>query len=391
MPTRQSPPPPSPTKPRRRAHALDEPQTSAARRIGLAGTVLIHVLLVVVLWNLPEDILGVDGMLTPPEANRAFEIEISPELFEFVPVVPLEPPRFVEVNPAAPENPPDETPFFGSQNQQVAQPVPTPDGESDTPAVDNPDESDGATALVRGNKNEPQPPPASEQLAQLFTPPTPPSLVPEREQAPAEQAPAQALNAPGGGEQLLGEADNSPGTTVTALPPTPGAETGAEARQGTADSRLSSGGYFAGTPAINRNQPRDRARLSSEAINARNAPTIRNQLGTQNIGVLAYNARWSEYGEYLQRLIDAVDAQWQRILNRSSFYPPGGSLVKVVFKLNDKGEVTEIVAVEGEGGEVARRLCVSAITERAPYGEWPEDMRSALGTEQELTFRFFYQ
>lgn len=391
MSTRQPKPPALPNKPRRRAHALDEPKAKTAVRAGIVGTVLIHVLLVVLIWNLPDDILNVDDMLATPDSNRAFEIELSPELFDLAPVVPLEPPRFVEVNPEAPENPPDETPFFGMQNQQVAQPVPTPDSESDTPAVDTEDDTEGATALVRGNRNEPQPPPASEQLAQLFTPPTPPSLVPEREQAPAEQAPAQALNAPGGAEQLLGEADNSPGTTVTALPPTPGAETGAEARQGTTDSRSSSGGYFSGTPAIDRTRPMDRARLSSETINARNTPTIRNVLGTQNIGVLAYNARWSEYGEYLQRLIDAVDAQWNRILNRSSYYPPGGSLVKVVFKLNDKGEVTEIVEVEGDGGEVGKRLCVSAITERAPYGEWPEDMRSALGTEQELTFRFFYQ
>ncbi len=370
---------------------LDEPKARTAVRAGLVGTVLIHIVLVVVLWNLPEDILDVGGITAPPDPNRAFEIELSPELFGLVPPAPLEPPRFVEVNPAAPENPPDDTPLFGAQNQQVAQPVPTPDGESDTPAVDDAEDMEGATALVRGNQNEPQPPPASEQLAQLFTPPTPPSLVPEREQTPAEQAPAQALNAPGGGEQLLGEADNSPGTTVTALPPTPGAETGAEPRQGVTDARSSSGGYFAGTPAINRNQPRDRSRLSSETINARNAPTIRNELGTQNIGVLAYNARWSEYGEYLQRLIDAVQAQWERILMRSSFYPSGGALVKVVFKLNDKGEISEIVTVEGEGGEVGKRLCVSAITERAPYGEWPEDMRSALGTEQELTFRFLYQ
>lgn len=256
-------------------------------------------------------------------------------------------------------------------------------------------EGDGeanATAIVKGEQAEPQPPAASEILARLFTPPEPPSIVPEREErAAAERAPERAINAPGGGEQLLGEADNTPGTTVTSLPPTPGADTGAEARTGAADGRVGGGGYFAGTPAIDRNRPMDRARLSAATVNARNAPTIRNDFGTQNIGAVAYNARWSEYGEYLQRLIDAVQAQWDRILMRSSYYPPGGSLVTVVFKLNDRGEVSEIVKVEGQGGEVAKRLCVSAITERAPFGEWPQDMRDALGAEQEMTFRFFYR
>jgi hypothetical protein len=368
---------------------LDEPK--AERRAGLVGTVVVHVVLGLVLWSLPEDLLDKDAGALAQEESRAFEIELAPEWFEEVAPTELAPPRFVEVNPAAPENPPDETPFIGSQNQQVAQPEPTPAGESDTPMVEG-DGEPNATAIVKGDQTEPQAPAASEILEQLFTPPAPPSIVPEREErATAEQSPERAINAPGGGEQLLGDADNAPGTTVTSLPPTPGAETGAEARAGAADGRRTGGGYFAGTPAIDRNRPMDRTRLSAATVNARNAPTIRNDFGTQNIGAVAYNARWSEYGEYLQRLIDAVQAQWDRILMRSSYYPPGGSLVKVVFKLNDRGEVFEIVKVEGEGGEVAKRLCVSAITERAPFGEWPQDMRTALGTEQELTFRFFYR
>lgn len=390
MPSSPVPPPSRPSaSARRRAHALDEPK--AERRAGLVGTVVVHLALVVVLWNLPEDALDFGGAAEPSDAARAFEIELAPEWFQEVVPAVLEPPRFVEVNPAAPENPPDETPFVGSQNQQVAQPEPTPGGDSDTPAVEGDGEAN-ATAIVKGEQAEPQPPAASEILARLFTPPEPPSIVPEREErAAAERAPERAINAPGGGEQLLGEADNTPGTTVTSLPPTPGADTGAEARTGAADGRVGGGGYFAGTPAIDRNRPMDRARLSAATVNARNAPTIRNDFGTQNIGAVAYNARWSEYGEYLQRLIDAVQAQWDRILMRSSYYPPGGSLVTVVFKLNDRGEVSEIVKVEGQGGEVAKRLCVSAITERAPFGEWPQDMRDALGAEQEMTFRFFYR
>ena len=111
----------------------------------------------------------------------------------------------------------------------------------------------------------------------------------------------------------------------------------------------------------------------------------------KNIGAVAYNAKWSAYGEYLQRLIDAVQVQWERLILRSSFYPTSGSLVRVAFKLDSTGAVSEVVKVDGTGAELAQRLCVSAITERAPYGEWPEDMIAVLGKEQELTFTFFYQ
>nr|MCU0793124.1 hypothetical protein [Opitutaceae bacterium] len=325
------------------------------------------------------------------EANRAFEIELSPDLL--TPVEPVVvPERFVEVNPAAPENVPDKTPLFGAQNQQVAQPVPTPDGVSDTPALDG-EGVEGATALVRGEMAEAARPTASEVLAQAFATPSAPS--PEMEPSEAErqvrEEAARAVNPLPGGENLLGEADGGVGATVVNLPPVAGAESGPEPVQGARDGRAATGGYFAGTPAIDRARPRERPRLASETVNARNAPTIRNEFGSKNIGAVAYNAKWSAYGEYLQRLIDAVQVQWERLILRSAFYPTSGSLVRVVFKIDAAGDIFEIVKVDGSGGELAQRLCVSAITERAPYGEWTEDMKAVLGREQELTFTFYYQ
>jgi hypothetical protein len=39
----------------------------------------------------------------------------------------------------------------------------------------------------------------------------------------------------------------------------------------------------------------------------------------------------------------------------------------------------------------AERACMSAITDRAPYGEWTDDMKAVLGEQQEMTFTFYYQ
>lgn len=385
FPPRSAPPPP----PRRRRHALDE--RKSAWRAGLVGTALAHVLLVLVLLTLPDDLLIVDQVASTPEPDRVFEIELSPDLLT-PPAPEPDPLRFVEVNPAAPENVPDETPFVGAQNQQVAQPEPTPDGESDIPKFAG-DGADGATAIVQGQGKEPEAPPASEVLAQAFSPPQPPAAPPEPadSQPPAERPAQQAVNALPGGEQLLGEADGGVGATVTRLPPVPGAETGPEAREGTSTGRAPTGGYFSGTPAIDRTRPQERPRLAASTVNARNAPTIKNEFGSKNIGAIAYDAKWSSYAEYLQRLIDSVQAQWERLLQRSAFYPSAGATVRVVFRLDAKGEIVEVVRVEGSGGELAQRLCVSAITERAPYGDWTEDMIAVLGREQELTFTFFYQ
>jgi hypothetical protein len=350
--------------------------------------VVAHGVLLLVFLLLPRepaawrsaDSAGVEGA-------RAFEIELAPEWLEEVRPAPP-PERFVEINPAAPENPPDETPFFGAQNQQVAQPVPTPEGESDTPKVEG-DGREESTAIVRGDGARTEVPSAAEQFAAAFQPPQAPAEAAAEERAERAE---RAINAPAGGESVLGEADGGFGSTVTRVPLTPGAESGEVAREGREGREAArSGGYFGSTPRIDAARPMARPRLSEATLRARNTPTIRNEFGTANIGALAYNAKWSSHGEYLQRLIDAVQAQWERLLMRSSVYPTAGATVRVAFRLNAQGEVSEILRVEGDGGEVARRLCVSAITAPAPYGEWTPDMVAMLGREQELTFTFFYQ
>lgn len=373
----------------RPVHALDE--RKPAWRAGLAGTVAVHVALLILFLALPKEIFESDRVSATQAADRSFEIEISPELLR--PVTPvIEPLKFVEVNPAVPENVPDKTPLFGAQNQQVAQPVPTPEGVSDTPALDG-EGSENATALVRGLSQEAAQPSLADVLAQAFetTPAEPSEAEMERAERERAEALARAVSPPPGTEQLLSKSDGGVGTTVTPLPPVPGAETGVEPVKGTTTGKAPTGGYFSGMPAIDRTRPQERPRLAAATVNARNAPTIKNSFGSKNIGAVSYNAKWSAYGEYLQRLIDAVQVQWERLILRSAFYPTAGSVVKVTFKIDATGMISQVVRVEGSGGELAQRLCVSAITERAPYGDWPEDMIAVLGKEQEITFTFFYQ
>ncbi|MEO7701889.1 MAG: hypothetical protein ABIZ04_21900 [Opitutus sp.] len=116
-----------------------------------------------------------------------------------------------------------------------------------------------------------------------------------------------------------------------------------------------------------------------------------NKFGTQNIGAVAFDAKWSAYGQYLQKLIETVQIQWERLLVESRVSPPSGTSVKVVFRLNSRGAVQEIVSVEGSAGDPAAKACASAITSKAPYGPWTPEMVAVLGDSQDLTFTFFYQ
>ena len=115
--------------------------------------------------------------------------------------------------------------------------------------------------------------------------------------------------------------------------------------------------------------------------------------GTVNIGLTSVDQRWSNYGVYLQRLIESVQVQWERILSESGVYPNPGSIVEVKFLLNSRGEVAKILQVNPSLGtsDAATRACPAAIEARAPYGDWTDDMINMLGTEQQMTFTFLYQ
>ena len=113
--------------------------------------------------------------------------------------------------------------------------------------------------------------------------------------------------------------------------------------------------------------------------------------GTANIGPTSVDARWSPYGAYLQKMIEAVQIQWERLLTESKIYPTSGSTVTVKFVMDSKGLIARVVNVDSTASDSASRACMSAITDRAPYGDWTEDMKAVLGDRQEITLTFYYQ
>ena len=113
--------------------------------------------------------------------------------------------------------------------------------------------------------------------------------------------------------------------------------------------------------------------------------------GTSRIGYAAVDARWSKFNGYLKRMIDTVQVQWERILIEGKTYPPSGSTVSVRFILDDEGRVARIVEVKNQSTDLASRACTRAITDRSPYGPWTDDMKAVLGSQQEMTFTFYYQ
>lgn len=384
---------PPPEKPvpatRRRRHPWPVGRESERRavQIGIAGTILIHLLLI---WLVPRFeayfLHGSAPLIVPGDntASRNFEIEIAPDAF--IQEEPPPPKQFVEVNPDAPDNPPDQTDNFGARNQQLAQEEPDPDNSGDMPATKGEMELE-SSSIVTGTRAQPMPPVEA-------PPPAPANTAETNDVTEPAESPQLAKDPLSGYEKLQGDNAEGIGTNVVKVPenPDPDVDEAVEGVRDPSQARPEGRGlYYRPDPS----RPQQRPQLAQSQIR----PTIlANRVdGTSNVGVIAHNALKTTYGEYLNRVIEVVDAEWSRAImgrfDRGSALPVDGSKVEVKFILDKQGKVT-ISNVDGNAGQLWNGVAVEAIAAPARYsegyGKWSDDMIAVLGDQQELVFTFYY-
>ena len=347
---------------------------SRSTAIGVTGVLLIHVLL----WLISPHVLRMEPIVAgarPHSAAREFNIEMDPEtLLKPQPKQP-DPTRFVETNPDAPENIPDKTTNFAAQNQQAAQEKPDPDGKSDRAATEGKKDFE-SNQIVSGRLVQPQ---------ERMEPPAPPVTAPVAETPVA--TPRAEQNPLAGLEKIQGDNKEGFGSNLSKI-----LENTRDVREkveGAKDVPIVDGATST-QPAIDPRRPRPRPQVVRQQ-QVRPAILAEKTAGTKNVGISGIDARWSNYGAYLQRMIDTVQIQWERLIIQMSAMPAGGSTVSVKFVMNDEGQIAQIVNVDSTASETGSRACVSAITDRAPYGPWTDDMKAVLGSQQEMTFTFYYQ
>lgn len=366
--------PPAPTNFRGMVvRVLDDPENRSTA-VGLIGVILFYLLL----WLVGPYLLRFErvGSITRPHATpREFKIEIAPNTFQ-KPAPKPPPMKFVETNPDAPENIPDKTNNFSSRNTQLAQEKPAPENKGEKPAIEG--QKDIQTSqIVTGQLQQPP-------IEQVEAVPPPSPTVAEKQAA----APKQEQNPLAGFDKKEGESKDAFGTNIAKvaenMKPIP------QKVEGTKNVPLIQDTPAVELPAIDPTRPRPRPTVVKQQ-KTRPAIFTENKFGTSNIGPVAYDARWNNYGAYLQRLIDTVQIQWENILISGKVYPPSGSTVTVTFILDSEGKIARIVNVENKSSDQAAHACASAITDRAPYGPWTDDMKAMLGEQQEMTFTFYYQ
>lgn len=341
-------------------------------QIGVMGTLLLHVLLFVAA---PYFLKLAPTELAPRPAPAPFSVQLAEDEFEKpkTPAAPPPPFKFVEANPDAPDNVPDKTNNFSFMNQQVAQEKPTPDGKNDMPALVGKKDVQ-STQIVDGQLTKPQ----------ESVPMAPPVEVAAKDAT--KEAPKQEQIPLSGFEKKEGDNPDAFGSNVAKF--AEGAKAVPERVEGIKNAPLIQSAV-ASTPKIDRNKPQERPVLQKQQV--RPGIFSDNKFGTMNIRPTAVDAKWSNYGVYLQRMIETVQIQWDRILLQSTLYPPSGTTVTVSFRMDSDGKITTIIDVKNTSSDQGKEACVSAITARSPYGKWSDDMIAVLGNSQEMTFTFYYQ
>jgi hypothetical protein len=352
--------------------ALSKNPDTRSIQIGLIWTVLVHLLLLLLAPQVLRNEFSPGRFVQPGSTARTYEVELAPEAFlSKRPPAPPQPMHFVETNPDANNNIPDKTNNFGAQNQQAAQPVPDKESTLRMPKTDGKKDFQNDSQIVSGRLEKP-----------VVAPPALPSQ--EQKATEHQDQTQKKLQVPlPGYVKSQGDNPDAFGTESVKLPES---STGADKYvEGDRNAENRSGTGAKAAPAV-RQTPLPRPRVAQ----VRPAILQERPTGVSNAGVIGVDSHFSEFGDYLQELVDIVQIQWERILTSSIVGPKPTTHVMVSFRITSNGEISEILKVEGDAGDYGTNAALSAIRERAPYRAWTKEMVAVLGNDQVINFTFYY-
>jgi outer membrane biosynthesis protein TonB len=236
--------------------------------------------------------------------------------------------RLAETNALANRIAPKETPFVAARNQTAAQPVP-----EKTPTQSSLPRSVGESEAVR--------------IAQAK-----PRSIDESEVMKTEGTPGSA-SAVAGAKPKVGESSKDP--------------------------------EAAPTPAANPDRPR--ASLPSGTTGL----LLRNNVGVNKVGTVAVDARFSNYGDYAQRMMEAIQSSWWDIIDRMRLESAVRGTVVVRFKLHRDGSITDATILFENVPRLMALACKDAVQSPAPFDAWRADMVALFGTSDDVTITFHYR
>ncbi len=136
-------------------------------------------------------------------------------------------------------------------------------------------------------------------------------------------------------------------------------------------------------------KPKARPRLSMK-IPA--GPLMDNNRASSNTGLVSVDSKFSEFGAYQQRMIEAISRQWNLLGSKYDLSSEYGSFVIIEYSINTNGELVNFRIVTSTSSNIGCGLCQQAILTTAPYGVWTQEMVNTLGQQpQQVRIQFNYR
>ena len=362
-------------RPARQPRPVKEEDTSHRDSL-FAAVLLAFFLHLLLFWATPSEMFT--SKTDPIAAPQSMEIILEP-----IPEEVEQDEQYVRAAPDITESVPEETRNISDRDQQAAQEeAALPDPEN-TPMVDG-DEPE-SNRIVQGDPfQEPTPPspPAASQAADS-------SPMPQQEAAPREQV--VEVN-PDFVEQFP-EVEEG----VASL------ENPAEAREESEDPNEIQDPVAVTSPydgmgddqlttppqAVDQQAPTPRPRQRVERDTSF-GPVKQNREGAIQIGRLAFDAQYSEFGEYWRRVAEIIEARWRNLLYNTRSVPFGGNRVIVQFAITRDGQVADVKVAFSSAGKLAETISVDSIVGEAPFFDWSPEMIVKMGEKAECAIHFYY-
>ncbi len=314
--------------------------------------------------------------------------------------------QYVPINKDDIPNTPDDTENFASQDAQAKNTELREDLNEDTPFIEG--ESEEFNNLMQG-----------EPIRTPPSPPVPPSQASDT-QAQQEQAPSVPqirINRPMGEDHLTEERARVPVAledeslneegprTIPEIPEdVPEEEEAVEVVESEDDAiedrlRIDDGVVQEQRPftppeeASPQPNPEDRrARLPQPRVRYANTGPLKHHMaGVSQIAQMAqYSARFSEFGDYLERMFETIEIEWHNILDQQRL-AERRSRVSIAFFINGDGEIIDWEIVEATSSLQAQMVCTAAINNRAPFGEWTPEMVTTLEDPERIIVNFLFR
>jgi len=121
-------------------------------------------------------------------------------------------------------------------------------------------------------------------------------------------------------------------------------------------------------------------------------PLKKSQALAPRLGLQAVDARFTQWGGYLQELFEIISAQWYMLVRQSyKLSPPSGTYIQMGFDLSAQGQILKVELLQTNAQQHDILLVQDAVLSPAPYRPWTTDMVDTLGSVQRINMKFIYR